>query len=96
MSVRRLAVLGAIVAFGALASAAQAAPPTGHGVLHSPNGAYKGHSPGYWISQWWAHALSAPADEHNPVIAGGCIVQGRPAGGKCSPTSETGTPRPAR
>jgi hypothetical protein len=80
MSVRRLAVLSAVViALGALASVAQAAPPKGHGVLHSPNGAYKGHSPGYWLSQWWAHALSVPADEHNPVIAGGCILQGKVA-----------------
>ena len=78
MTVRRLALLSAS-SLAALTSTAQAAPPKGHGVLHSPNGAYKGHSPGYWIAQWWAHALSAPADEHNPVIAGGCILQGKVA-----------------
>jgi hypothetical protein len=78
----------AVVAALALAAPAVAAPPNGHGILKSPNGSYRGHSPGYWIAQWWAGALSAPADETNPAIAGTCVLQGTVAihysGGDCT------------
>jgi hypothetical protein len=78
----------AVIAFAAVAGQATASPPTGHGVLHSPHGSYHGHSSGYWIAQWWSGALSAPADESNPVIAGGCVRVGNVAihysGGDCS------------
>jgi hypothetical protein len=69
----------ATIALAALAGPATASPPTGHGVLHPPQGAYRGHSPGYWLAQWWAYALSAPADETNPAISGGCVVVGKVA-----------------
>lgn len=69
-----------------LAPSAPASPPNGHGLLHPPNGSYRGHSAGYWLAQWWAGALSAPADESNPAISGGCALQGKVAlhyGGDC-------------
>lgn len=77
----------AVTAFAALVGPAAASPPTGHGVLHPPQGSYAGHSPGYWLAQWWAGALSAPADGSNPFIAGGCVLVGKVAmhyGGDCS------------
>jgi hypothetical protein len=87
-SIHAAAVAGiAATALFVLAGPATAAPPTGHGVLHSPHGAYAGHSPGYWLAQWWAGALSAPADETNPLISGGCVVTGKVAlhyGGDCT------------
>ena len=81
-----IALIAATALF-ALAGPATAASPTGHGVVHSPHGAYAGHAPGYWLAQWWAGALSAPADETNPLISGGCVVTGKVAlhyGGDCS------------
>jgi hypothetical protein len=88
MSVRWFAAVGSIVvALAAVSTSALAAAPKGHGVLHSPNGAYKGHSPGYWLAQWWAGALSAPADDSNPLISGGCVLRGKVAiryGGDCT------------
>ena len=77
----------AVIALGVFASPASSAPPTGHGVLHSPNGSYRGHSAGYWLAQWWAAVLSAPADESNPAISGGCVLKGKVAlhyGGDCT------------
>jgi len=86
---RRLAVLSlaALVALGLLAGPAAAKPFPGHGVLHSPHGAYNGHSPGYWLAQWWAPVLSTPAGDENPAISGGCVVRGKVAlhyGGDCT------------
>lgn len=84
----RTAIATTVVILGAaLAGPATAAPPTGRGVLQPPQSSYRGHSPGYWLSQWWAAALSAPADEDNPAIAGGCVIQGKVAihyGGDCT------------
>jgi hypothetical protein len=82
---RILAVAATMVV--AFAAPAVAKPPTGHGVLHSPNGSYNGHTPGYWLSQWWAFALSRPADDSNPAVSGGCVVVGKVAlhyGGDCT------------
>ena len=79
--------VAAVVAFSLSAAPAVASPPTGHGVLHSPHGAYKGHSLGYWLAQWWAGGLSAPADATNPLFAGGCVLVGKVAihyGGDCA------------
>lgn len=81
------ALLVAVLVFGVLAAPAAAKPFTGHGVLQSPRGSYNGHSPGYWLSQWWAEALSTPAGDSNPAIAGGCVVRGKVAlhyGGDCT------------
>jgi hypothetical protein len=87
-NIRWWAVAATIAAwFGVLASGASAAPPTGHGVLHSPNGAYRGHSAGYWLAQWWAPVLSMPADDSNPAISGGCVLKDKVAlhyGGDCT------------
>ena len=68
---RRLVMLplALLLALGVLAAPAAAKPFTGHGVLHSPNGAYNGHSPGYWLAQWWAPVLSTPAGDDNPAIS---------------------------
>jgi hypothetical protein len=81
------ALLLAVLVFGVLAAPAGAKPYTGHGVLHSPKGSYNGHSPGYWLAQWWAEALSTPVGDDNPAIAGGCVVRGKVAlhyGGDCT------------
>src|ERR1044072_7163643 len=86
---RRLALVAvaALLALGALTGSATAQPFTGHGVLRSPRGAYNGHSPGYWLAQWWAAILSTPAGDDNPAISGGCVVVGKVAlhyGGDCT------------
>jgi len=86
---RRLVALpfALVLVLGVLVASAGAKPFTGHGVLHSPNGAYAGHSPGYWLAQWWAAVLSTPAGDENPAIAGGCVVRGKVAlhyGGDCT------------
>jgi hypothetical protein len=68
------------------ASPAIAGPPVGHGVLHSPNGAYAGHAPGYWIGQWWSIVLGTPFDETHPLNTHGCVLVGKAAidfGGDC-------------
>lgn len=86
---RRVAALplALVLALAVLTSSADAKPFTGHGVLHSPRGSYNGHSPGYWLSQWWAAVLSTPATDANPAISGGCVVRGKVAlhyGGDCT------------
>jgi hypothetical protein len=82
-----VAVTTAALATLAVAAGAAAAPRTGHGILHSPHGSYRGHSAGYWTSQWWAGALSTPAGEDNPAFSGGCVLRGKVAlsyGGDCT------------
>ena len=74
---RSHALAVAVIASLALAAPAVAAPRTGHGMLHSPNGSYRGHSAGYWTAQWWGAALSTPAGEDNPLFSGGCILRGK-------------------
>ncbi len=84
---RSAAAAFAVIALGSVVPAATAAPPNGHGIVHPPHASYHGHSPGYWLAQWWAGALSAPADESNPAISGGCVLKGKVAlhyGGDCS------------
>ena len=70
-------IVATIVAAAALAPPAAAAPPTGHGILHSPNGSYRGHSAGELIADWWTGALSIPAGDENPAMTGGCVLEGK-------------------
>jgi hypothetical protein len=84
---RASAVVAVLLAFGVLAGPAAAKPPVGHGVLHPPQGSYRGHSPGWWLAQWWAPVLSTPPGPANPAISQGCVVVGKVAlhyGGDCT------------